>query len=242
MEMSVYEVWVCLENHPCALHPVDTYFCWVFNEMTQSWVPFGENVDLKLVHVIPRPSECVGYVNISHCAVNISMTADNAFELFVNGVYLGYEDNCNFCHTWKSQYLVYDYTVNIDVIDGEREMVVAAKIIDWPGGLTGLIGTFGGVPTSASANWKCATFPGDVPPRGWTARSFNDSQWSQAVQTFPDSRFLQRPLDKQASWIASPTYNLRYFCRGVIKNPEAVCTQNVKQKVQPYEIQLNDLV
>jgi hypothetical protein len=24
-----YEAWLCIENHVCATHPTDKYFCWV---------------------------------------------------------------------------------------------------------------------------------------------------------------------------------------------------------------------
>ena len=44
MEVGGYEVWLCLENHPCG----DPYFCFVYHE-GHVFMPWAENSILKLV-------------------------------------------------------------------------------------------------------------------------------------------------------------------------------------------------
>ncbi len=38
MTPDKYEVWLCIENHFCATHPTDKYFCWV-TPVDQSLTP-----------------------------------------------------------------------------------------------------------------------------------------------------------------------------------------------------------
>eukprot|EP00960_Hanusia_phi_P007827 223922-Hanusia_phi.AAC.4 len=43
-----FQVWICVKNHPCALSASDPYFCFVYDELNQKFVPWGANSDLHL--------------------------------------------------------------------------------------------------------------------------------------------------------------------------------------------------
>ena len=47
-----YEVWLCIEDHYCSdLSSSDSWFCWVFNEQTQHFVPWAPNSKLHLLKI-----------------------------------------------------------------------------------------------------------------------------------------------------------------------------------------------
>jgi hypothetical protein len=54
-----FEVWICIEDHYCANHPTDKYFCWVLNETKSKngevapgqYVPWDHNTKLQIVDV-----------------------------------------------------------------------------------------------------------------------------------------------------------------------------------------------
>jgi VCBS repeat-containing protein len=99
---------------------------------------------------------------------SIVMTADNAFELYVNGVQVGSGSD------WGSPYTA--------LADFNGNDVVAIKVTNWggPGSLIGRI-TIGGVVIGTSAFWKIT----ETAPTGnsWkTDPSFNDSAWSYATE------------------------------------------------------------
>eukprot|EP00960_Hanusia_phi_P010306 301442-Hanusia_phi.AAC.1 len=100
---SLYEAWMCIADHPCALDPLDNYFCWVFNEQKLSWHPWGENSILNLVEVTKPGCNSITtfnnagpgstteeqvLVNISMCRMEIEMTVDDSFDLYVDGSYV----------------------------------------------------------------------------------------------------------------------------------------------------------
>ena len=99
---------------------------------------------------------------------SIVMTADNAFELYVNGVQVGSGNN------WGSPYTA--------LADFNGNDVVAIKVTNHggPGSLIGRI-TIGGVVIGTSAFWKIT----ETAPTGTSWRtdpSFNDSAWSYATE------------------------------------------------------------
>jgi cysteine-rich repeat protein len=49
-DVEAFESWLCAHDHPCASnYPWDTYFCFVYDEMRQTFIPWGENAELHLV-------------------------------------------------------------------------------------------------------------------------------------------------------------------------------------------------
>ena len=47
-----YRVWLCIKSHPCLAEFVaddEDLMCYIFNEMTWAWRPWGVNSDLSLV-------------------------------------------------------------------------------------------------------------------------------------------------------------------------------------------------
>jgi len=50
LEVEAFESWLCAHDHPCASNYLwDTYFCFVYDEMRQTFIPWGENAELHLV-------------------------------------------------------------------------------------------------------------------------------------------------------------------------------------------------
>ena len=59
MQPGRYEVWLCVEDHYCSIHPTDKFFCWVLDETKvksvgevapDQWVPWNHHAHLQLVH------------------------------------------------------------------------------------------------------------------------------------------------------------------------------------------------
>ena len=57
-EINIFEVWVCVEGHPCSINnPADTFFCWVIDERKakggevapDQYVPWNHNENLDLL-------------------------------------------------------------------------------------------------------------------------------------------------------------------------------------------------
>eukprot|EP00960_Hanusia_phi_P054212 762575-Hanusia_phi.AAC.4 len=223
---NLYEAWMCIAHHPCALDPNDSYFCWVFNEQKLSWQPWGENSNLNLFEVSQTACRAQSssntlfnnaapastneeqlVVNISKCRMEIAMTVDNAFDLYVDGQYVGSGND------WQ---VVYRFNTHVQSSD---RVVVAVKAIDW-GVESGLVGIFGGAPTSPR-DWKCQNFTRDSPPQGWTARSFNDSAWPRAIV---HTSVPPVPLAADFLWTKGYTGNpMTVFCRGLIQHPALLC-------------------
>ena len=57
MQHDHFEVWICIENHYCANHPTDKYFCWVLDETKardgeiapDQYVAWDHNANLQIV-------------------------------------------------------------------------------------------------------------------------------------------------------------------------------------------------
>eukprot|EP00960_Hanusia_phi_P072657 767846-Hanusia_phi.AAC.2 len=52
-----YVSWVCMKDHYCA-SGADKYFCFVYNEINHSFVPWGKNEELQLVEVSDKSCIC----------------------------------------------------------------------------------------------------------------------------------------------------------------------------------------
>jgi len=47
---DAFESWLCVHDHPCASnYAQDPYFCFVFDEQRERFVPWGENAELRIV-------------------------------------------------------------------------------------------------------------------------------------------------------------------------------------------------
>ena len=53
LEPGGHEVWVCLHDHYCAVQG-DPWFCFVFDEATQGFSPWGPNSQLQLIPAEPH--------------------------------------------------------------------------------------------------------------------------------------------------------------------------------------------
>ncbi|EKX35945.1 hypothetical protein GUITHDRAFT_117860 [Guillardia theta CCMP2712] len=217
---GLYEVWVCIQNHPCALDPADPSFCWVYNEMETTWIPWGENSNLQLFvpskpcgsssprgsfnEPSPSASDQQLQVSLSSCRMEIAMRVEDAFDLYVDGVYVT---------SGSDSQVVHELSVPVASSAGA---LVAVKAINVAGS-GGLVGIFGGEPTSSSG-WKCQKFPSDAPPAEWNQRSFDDSAWPQAASDAGTSMDYARVWAKGYMDRASTV-----FCRSLVKNPSLVC-------------------
>jgi hypothetical protein len=95
--------------------------------------------------------------------MNMYLTCDNSFELFVNGRRICTGTDWTTTYNCQATFQAGD----VIAIDGTDH-----------GGPAAFIGVFNGVATTAS-DWRCkdTTSPGD----GWNLNSFDDSHWPQAV-------------------------------------------------------------
>ena len=46
-----FESWICVKHHPCAWDERNPYFCFVYDELNQKFLPWGSNSDLELVRL-----------------------------------------------------------------------------------------------------------------------------------------------------------------------------------------------
>ena len=46
---DVFEAWVCIYGDPCATDLIDGYFCYVYHEKEDKFVPWGPNTVLRLL-------------------------------------------------------------------------------------------------------------------------------------------------------------------------------------------------
>jgi len=102
-------------------------------------------------------------VEESSTSMNMYLTCDNTFELFVNGKKIC--SGTDWTTTYHCQATI--QAGDVIAIDGRDQ-----------GGPAAFIGVFNGVATTAS-DWRCkdTTSPGD----GWNLNRFDDSSWPQAV-------------------------------------------------------------
>ncbi|HID06478.1 MAG TPA: hypothetical protein EYP10_04950, partial [Armatimonadetes bacterium] len=114
----------------------------------------------------------------------ISITADNGYELFINGKFIGRELGFD-THFWKS---AEQFDVTKQLRSGDNVIAVRATNLGGPGGL--LLHVAIRLPSDkvvhiySDGTWRCA--PADsVEAKGknaWTSLAFDDSQW-QTVAT-----------------------------------------------------------
>jgi hypothetical protein len=168
-------------------------------------------------------------------AMDMYLTCDNTFELFVNG-----NKVCS-GNDWTTTYRC-QATVNpgdVIALDGRDQ-----------GGPAAFIGVFNGVPTKPS-DWRCkdTTSPGD----GWNTNNFDDSSWPQAVSfSRNDANNVWRsasgghsrpniPADAQWLWTANNENHDRVYCRYVpIKQQNAAAT-DVKGDVSGLNVEYYNL-
>jgi len=144
----------------------------------------------------------------SSTAMDMFLTCDNEFELFVNG-----NKVCS-GNSWTTTYRC-KATVNpgdVIALDGRDA-----------GGPAAFIGVFNGVPTKPS-DWRCKDT--SSPGQGWNTNNFDDSSWPQAVSySRNDANNIWRqvgggsrpdiPADAQWLWTADNNNHDRVFCRYV---------------------------
>jgi len=46
---DIFEAWVCIYGDPCATDLIDGYFCYVYHEKEDKFVPWGPNTVLRLL-------------------------------------------------------------------------------------------------------------------------------------------------------------------------------------------------
>ena len=136
--------------------------------------------------------------------VDISMTCDNAFHLYVNGVKVG-----------QGNYWTTTYKFSPMVKPGD---VIAIDCID-EGGPAAFIGVFNGKITKAS-DWRCST----KETSGWNKNVFDDSAWTKAVSygRNQDNNIWKSvgkgsrpniPGDAEWLWTSDNNNHNRVFCR-----------------------------
>ena len=156
--------------------------------------------------------------------MDIYMTCDNVFDLYVNGNKVGSGD------TWTNT-----YHFSTVVKPGD---VIALDGVD-KGGPAAFIGVFGGKVTKPS-EWKCSTK--NAP--GWTTNNFDDSSWSNAVsygrnqdsnvwRSVGGSSRPNIPGDAEWLWTNNNDNHDRVYCRyfPVKPAPATVTKQNAIDEI-----------
>ena len=95
----------------------------------------------------------------------VRMTADNKFELFINGNFIGKGNH------WTTTYVFNPKLSNV------KNIAISAVN---EGGPAAFIGLFGGKITKPS-EWKCKDFPANSAPANWNKPDFDDSKWPTAL-------------------------------------------------------------
>jgi hypothetical protein len=108
------------------------------------------------------------------CAGTITITCDNEYELYVNGVFIGSDGNWRDAETW-----------NVDFVTGMN--VVAVHRWDWVGsncrGLMVKIVSDDGAVHLTDTTWKAT----GENLSGWTDPGFDDSGWLNAYDEGPNA-------------------------------------------------------
>ena len=136
--------------------------------------------------------------------MDIFLTCDNEFHLYINGQKVG-EGN-----TWTTT-----YKFSSAITQGD---VIALDGID-RGGPAAFIGVFNGKVTKAS-EWKCST----KETNGWNKNSFDDSSWSKAVsygrnqdnnvwRSVGSGSRPNIPGDAEWLWTSNNENHNRVYCR-----------------------------
>ena len=169
---------------------------------------------------LPTPNPAPVFVTLSAPApqnMNIFMTCDNEFHLYINGVKVGHGNS------WTTT-----YTFSPTITPGD---VIALDGIDH-GGPAAFIGVFNGKVTKAT-EWKCST----KETSGWNKNSFDDSSWSKAIsygrnqdnniwRSVGGSSRPNIPGDAEWLWTSNNNDHNRVYCRYFpllvsSENPEA---------------------
>ena len=135
--------------------------------------------------------------------VKITITADNRYDLFVNGVYVGSQNNVDSPNGWDVP-----ETWSVDMPLGAGTIAVAARDDADLGTGIGLIAKIvveGGDTIVTDESWKVSEFG----PAGWEASGFDDAGWMPAFNegpfdTIPWSLFappISAFVSTGASWI-----------------------------------------
>ena len=136
--------------------------------------------------------------------MDVFMTCDNEFHLYINGVKVGQGN------TWTTT-----YKFSLTITPGD---VIALDGIDH-GGPAAFIGVFNGKVTKAS-EWKCST----KETSGWNKNSFDDSSWSKAISygRNQDNNIWRSvgggsrpniPGDAEWLWTSNNNDHNRVYCR-----------------------------
>ena len=136
--------------------------------------------------------------------MDIFMTCDNEFHLYINGAKVGQGNS------WTTT-----YKFSVTITPGD---VIALDGVDH-GGPAAFIGVFNGKATKAS-EWKCST----QETSGWNKNSFDDASWSKAVtygrnqdnnvwRSVGGSSRPNIPGDAEWLWTSNNDNHNRVYCR-----------------------------
>ena len=122
--------------------------------------------DKKDIKETPKVITAPKVVTVNKDAVfPVRMTADNKFELFINGNFIGKGNH------WTTTYVFNPKLSNV------KNIAISAVN---EGGPAAFIGLFGGKITKPS-EWKCKDFPANSAPANWNKPDFDDSKWPTAL-------------------------------------------------------------
>lgn len=148
-------------------------------------------------------------------SVAITITADNRYDLYVNGAFVGSQNNGDGTYGWDAP-----ETWIVEMTPGAGYIAVAAQdesaVSNSGIGLIAKIEAAGGITYVTDASWKVS----GTGPAGWTAPDFDDAAWATALDegpydSIPWTRFAP-PISAFASsgarwlWRGLPAYLAGY--------------------------------
>ncbi|CAH1799242.1 unnamed protein product [Owenia fusiformis] len=146
----------------------------------------------------------------------IDIAADDAYDLFVNGVQLGSAEN------WRK---AEQYTVD----SAQRVQVIAVKGMDLYKVVSGIILSFryGDVLVNTDSSWKC--FFGTVDP-SWNQPGFDDSNWPAAIEysTNRDDSYVKLNKEGQPWWPLVDQAAIMIWTSNSYKDSTVYCRKNLK--------------
>ncbi|MHB9038594.1 MAG: family 78 glycoside hydrolase catalytic domain, partial [Armatimonadota bacterium] len=201
-----------------------------------------------------------GYSN-----VQLAITADSRYSLWVNGRYVGHGPVRAFTHRWR--YDTYDVTPYVK--EGPNAIAVLVEhlghstfqYLEARGGLLAQVECDGNLVATTDATWKGLAHPSysrrtpriscqqgwvehfdaRVEPAGWTMPGFDDSAWVSPLEIGeagcePWSELLPREIPHLTQ---EPVYANKFMASRVVRPPRQVWSMDLKPNLIPGDLAAN---
>jgi hypothetical protein len=149
-------------------------------------------------HIGPRPDLKAAYSLLPSASLVATVTSDNSYDLYFNGVYKGSGSDWTVAQT---------YTMPTQT--GKNVLAIRCADAGWVAGLLADL-RVNGQHTGSNTTWKVSK----TAPANWTDPNFDDSTWANATDYGPygvgpwGTNVANMPLDTPGRWIWSSNNDL----------------------------------